>query len=252
MHITILGSGTCHPSPERSAACIRVIADSTVVVLDTGPGSLRQMARAGTSINDIDLLCYTHLHIDHTADFVPLLFASKYAPQPRRRGLPILASAGFRDFYGSLAHAYGDWIVPEAFSITWCDSTMPLAFGSLEITTTPVEHTPHSIGFRIRQRGGASMVYSGDTDYCPGIVELARGCDVLILECSFPDGMYSPGHLTPALAGRIAAEACCKQLVLTHFYPDCDPEQCRLEASRHCEGMVLTAHDFMDIVCKNE
>ena len=63
------------------------------------------------------------------------------------------------------------------------------------------------------------MVYSGDTDYCDSIVKLARDCDVLILECSFPEGMHCEGHLTPDLAGRIAAEANCKQLGSDTFLP---------------------------------
>ena len=113
MQITILGSGTCVTILERSAACIRVVSDSTTVLLDTGPGSQRQMLMAGTTFNDIDLLCYTHLHVDHTADFVPLLFASKYAPEARMQDLAIMAAPGFRDFYHKLTQAYGDWIVPE-------------------------------------------------------------------------------------------------------------------------------------------
>jgi ribonuclease BN (tRNA processing enzyme) len=248
MNITILGSGTCVPCKERSAACIKVVSGPSTVLLDSGPGSLRQMAISGTAINDIDLLCYTHLHIDHTADLVPLLFASKYDPQPRTKDLAIMAAPGFCDFYHKLTHAYGDWIVPENYTINWLAiDIQPVILGSLSITSAPVHHTPHSIAFRLQDHNGTSMVYSGDTDYCDTIVELARDCDVLILECSFPDGMHCEGHLTPELAGRIAAESRCKQLVLTHFYPVCDPQKSCEGAAKHFAGSIQAASDMLTI-----
>lgn len=247
MQITILGSGTCVPSLERSAACIRVVAGSTTVVLDTGPGSLRQMLKSGTVINDIDLLCYSHLHIDHTADLVPLLFASKYAPDKRTKNLGVLAAPEFREYYIRLTQAHGSWIIPDSYAIDWLQfDGQPLLFGPLTITTGPVEHTPHSIAFRLEDSNGTKMVYSGDTDYCSGIVKLARRCDLLILECSFPEGQHVQGHLTPSLAGRIASEAECKHLVLTHFYPECDPLESCSVASRYFDGAITAAHDFFE------
>ena len=59
---------------------------------------------------------------------------------------------------------------------------------------------------KLTDSNGKSIVYSGDTDYCPELIELADNCDLLILECSFPDDMKVEGHLTPSEAGKIAAE----------------------------------------------
>jgi len=248
MQITILGSGTCVPSAERTAACISIAAESTTVLLDSGPGSLHQMRKAGISSNDVDLLCYTHLHIDHTADFIPLLFASKYAPQKRIRDLAVLADPEFENHYSRLINAYGQWIVPDAYTIKWLQPTRPIAFGPLTITCSPVQHTPHSIAFRVHERNGACVVYSGDTDYCSSLVELARNCDLLILECSFPEGKHTQGHLTPSLAGRIAAEASCKQVVLTHFYPECDPQECCRIAAQYFKGEITEGKDQLKII----
>lgn len=249
MNITILGTGTCVPSKERSAACIKVVSGPTTVLLDSGPGSLRQMARTGTKINDIDLLCYTHLHIDHTADLVPLLFASNYDPQSRVKDLAILAAPGFSDFYHRLTQAYGDWIVPARYTINWLAfDSQPVVFADVSINCAPVQHTPHSIAFRLQDSTGASMVYSGDTDYCDSIINLSRDCDVLILECSFPDGRHCPGHLTPELAGRIAAESRCKKLILTHFYPECDPQKSLEGVAKHYNGTSIAAYDLIDII----
>ena len=51
-------------------------------------------------------------------------------------------------------------------------------------------------------------------------MDLARGADLLVLEAANP--FKVPGHLTPAEAGRLAAQAGVARLLLTHFYPPCD------------------------------
>jgi ribonuclease BN (tRNA processing enzyme) len=207
------------------------------------------MITAGTVINDIDLLCYSHLHIDHTADLVPLLFASKYAPNQRTKNLNILAAPECQEHYKKLTHAHGTWIMPESYALDWLQSdNQPLTFGPFTITTAPVEHTPHSIAFRLQDTNGKSMVYSGDTDYCTNIVKLARDCDLLILECSSPEGRYCQGHLTPEQAGKIAAESGCSHVVLTHFYPECDPQESCSVVSRYFDGIITAAHDFIEFI----
>jgi len=80
----------------------------------------------------------------------------------------------------------------------------------------------HSIGFRIESHDNKTLTYSGDTDYCDGIIRLARKVNTLILECSFPDDQKVEGHLTPQLCARIACESQCERLILSHFYPVCD------------------------------
>jgi ribonuclease BN (tRNA processing enzyme) len=53
--------------------------------------------------------------------------------------------------------------------------------------------------------------------------------------------------LTPDLAGRIAAQAQCNHLVLTHFYPECDPRECSRAAAEHFDGTITAAHDLLKI-----
>jgi len=95
MEITILGSGTCVPSLRRSSPCILVNTGAMKMLLDTGPGSLHQMLKVGITINDIDLIVYSHFHVDHTAEMAPFIFASMYAPETfRRRPLTIMGPRG--------------------------------------------------------------------------------------------------------------------------------------------------------------
>jgi ribonuclease BN (tRNA processing enzyme) len=95
--------------------------------------------------------------------------------------------------------------------------------------------------------GGKAVAYSGDTDYCPNLILLAREVDLLILECSFPDDRKVEGHLTPSLAGRVAREAGCKRLLLTHFYPPCDDCDVKGAVESQYSGTVIVAEDVMKL-----
>jgi ribonuclease BN (tRNA processing enzyme) len=107
----------------------------------------------------------------------------------------------------------------------------------------------HSIGFRIESSGGKTLAYSGDTDYCEGILRLARKVNTLILECSFPDEQKVEGHLTPRLCAQIANKSQCERLLLSHFYPVCDSvikdNKYLLEELKNIyHGEVIFAEDF--------
>ena len=91
------------------------------------------------------------------------------------------------------------------------------------------------------------MAISGDTDYCQTIIDLAFDVDLLVLECSFPDGKKVEGHLTPSLAGRIAAESHCKRLLLTHLYPVCDQFDIVGQCKKIFQGHVIMGEDLMRI-----
>jgi len=247
MNITIIGSGTCTPSLRRAAPCIMIEAGPSKILCDTGPGTLRQLLKAGLSTDMIDALFYTHFHLDHTGELAPFLFASKYADDgPRTRSLTIAGPAGLTKFYDNLKNAYGSWVIPEQFTVNWVElSGDTAACSGLSVKAASVLHADPCIALRFDAPDGTSVVYSGDTDYCNSLVDLARGADVLILECSFPEHMKKSGHLIPSLAGRIARESACKKLVITHLQPPCDRHDLLTPLRREYGGEVVIAEDLM-------
>jgi ribonuclease BN (tRNA processing enzyme) len=248
VELIILGSGTGVPSLKRGAPAALITAGDQSILLDSGSGTLTRMLHTGVTYKDVDAVLYSHIHPDHCADLVPLIFACKYQEDPRAKDLLILGGRGFRAYFAGLRGVYGSWIEPETFRIHMQEVIADdVAIGDLRVTTLPLKHAPESVGYRITAPGGRTVVYSGDTDYCPNIVELARGADLLLLECSFPEGRKVSGHLTPALAGRIAREAGCTRLVLTHRYPPCDQSDIRGDCQKVFPGEVLLAEDMMSI-----
>jgi ribonuclease BN (tRNA processing enzyme) len=248
MELIILGSGTGVPSLKRGSPGFLVKTENQSILLDGGSGTLVRMLQAGVTYKDLDAVLYTHFHPDHCADLVPLIFACKYQEEPRKKDFLIVGGRGLRDYFEGLRSVHGRWIEPHIFRIHISEvADDEIAMGSLLITVLPLDHAPESVGYRVESPEGRTVVYSGDTDYCPNIVELARGADLLLLECSFPEGMKVKGHLTPALAGRIAQEAECKRLCLTHFYPPCDCSDIRGDCQKVFPGEVLLAEDMMRI-----
>ncbi len=250
--VTILGSGTCVPSLSRSACSVLIESGHTRLLLDTGPGTMRRLLETGTTIFDISVIFYSHLHPDHTAELVPFLFATKYpGTHSRQKPLTIVAGKGFSQFFKGLTSVYGEWVMlgDDMFKIIELDTTDSdcLDIEGFKVASAPVEHREESLAYRITGPDKKSIVYSGDTDFSENLVSISKDADLLICESAMPDSMKMPGHLTPSLAGEIATRAGVKKLVLTHFYPECDKSDIANECSRTYSGEIILAEDLMDI-----
>jgi len=252
MIVTVLGSGTCVPSIERSSCAVMLEVSNTRLLIDSGPGTMRRLLRTNTTIFDVDYIFYSHFHPDHTAELVPFLFATKYPDMSQRQTLlTIVAAVGFKDFFAGLKTVYGQWIeldpgLVEILQMSNRSSDLR-RLKDFTVQSAPVEHNPESIAYRITNTGGRSVVYSGDTDYSENLIELSKDADLLICESALPDDYRIKGHLTPSLAGDIATRAGVRKLVLTHFYPECDQTDIEQECRKTYAGPLVLAEDLMRI-----
>jgi len=250
MKLILLGSGTSIPLPYMASPSLLLIIKGSHILFDIGPGTLRQLASIGISHDKIEQIFLSNFHPDHTADLVHLLFTTRHPPTlEKREPFSITGPMGFKDFLNKLKKAYGRWLdIPsEILEIEELDTQKPekRAYKHFNITSQPIDHTPHSLAYRIEDPSGKSFVYSGDTGFCNEIVDLAQGSDLLILECSFPDQEEKEGHLTPSLAGRIASLANTKRLLLNHFYPEVLTTDIARECRRTYAGELIIGRDLM-------
>src|SRR5215204_395254 len=246
MEITVVGSGPVVPRLERRQSCVVVRAGGQTLVFDLGSGAVRGMLRSGLDPLAVDRIFFTHFHPDHTVDVVPLLFAINYgAPEKRTLPLYLTGPEPFLQFWQSVMQVWGDWLTGEHATLVSelpqeCSSPIDLA--GCRLTWAPAEHRRESISYRLEAQGGA-FVYSGDTEYSGSVVELARGADTLLIECSFPDETPVPGHLTPSGVARIASEAGVDRVILTHIYPAADSASLPSDVARNYDGEILVAED---------
>lgn len=226
MDVIILGSGTAIPLSDRGSPSLAMVIEGRPILFDMGPGTLRQLTRAGINYEQIERVFLTHFHPDHTADLIHLLFASRNpAVLKRRKPFVVTGPPGTGRLIAALHGAYPDWLglPPEMMGVEELDMGRNVRrdWGDFTVMTTPTNHTAHSLAYRVEDHEGKAVVYSGDTGFCHEVVDLAQGADLMILESSFPNGDECEGHLTPSLAGRMAAMAGVERLILIHFYPEC-------------------------------
>jgi len=248
MEVVILGSGTAAPYVKRGGPGILIRIGGENLLFDIGPGSLRSLAKAGISISEIHRIFFTHFHVDHTLEFALLLFILRNLDEKLIHPLFVHAPRGFQKIFDGFHLAYGEWIEPEDYELRIEEiGEETIETKGWKVISRGVLHTENSLGYRIESRDGKVITYSGDTDTCQGIIDLARDADLLILECSFPDERKVKGHLIPSEGGEIAREAKVKRLVLTHFYPICDQYDILTQCRKTFPGEVILAEDLMRI-----
>lgn len=244
--LTILGSGTCVPAPERVSSGYALQIRDRLIAFDFGTGALHRLMQAGLDYRNIDDIFFSHFHLDHINSLAPLIFALKHTPNySHNKLLTLWGPSGLIDVYDQLSgvHNLGqlNWIRIKELD----PGKKRFNYWAVEFAATQHGLRP-SLGYRLETEEG-TFVYSGDTEYCEAIVRLTQNADLALLECSFPDSMAAPFHLTPATAGRIAREAACNNLVLTHFYPVFGSIDPVTECQKVFPGKVYAAEDLMEI-----
>ncbi len=246
MKLTILGSGTAVPSLERNSSALLLQEGGVNSLFDFGYGTLHRLLELGLTYHDIDRIFFTHIHPDHMTDLVMFLFGSRYHLDPREKDLEIVAAPGFREYFDTLMGAYRTWLVPTTYSVNITEQDEETReYDGLTVTTRRVKHMELSRGYRVAGSSGKTLAVSGDTDYCEGMIELGKDADLMVLESAFPEDLKVDGHLTPKLAGKLAREANCKTLCLTHFYPPCDLEEVKSGCAEEFSGEIVLAEDRM-------
>ena len=245
MEVLMAGSGTAVPQASRGGPGFLIDTGGAGILVDPSAGTVYRLARLGWSLERIRWLLFSHLHPDHTGDLVPILFALRN-PSLRRRpeSFWIGGPPGFSEFYSRLEAAYGSWIQVEETPVEIVEyAAEPFDLGPLRVSAFAVRHTANSHALRFESDDGGVFCYSGDTGPCEGVIEAAKNADLLLIECSFPDGARTDGHLTPTAVGEIARQVEARRVLLTHLYPECDGEDILGPIRRVFTGPVEIARD---------
>ena len=250
IELVVLGSGTGVPWPRRGAAGHVVQTPGGPLLLDCGPGTMTRLLANDIAFNAIDRVFLTHLHPDHCADMIALIFANSWTPG-FTRDCPLVVHGPVgtalllervQDAFPGLRPKHWPLVVEE-----WSEGRVELE--GCVVTSAPLVHgdTP-AIGYRI-SNGERTLVYSGDTGETPEIVALARGADSLVIECSFPDEITGIDcHLTASGAGRVAQAAGVGRVILVHQYPQCDAADIVAQCAQAFSGEIIRAEDGMHVL----
>jgi ribonuclease Z len=278
--LIVLGTASQVPTRTRHHNGYLLRFDEEGILFDPGEGAQRQLLLAGLSVSTITRICITHFHGDHclglpgiiqrmsldgVAHDVPVHYpasGSAYFKRLRHASFfvdraPVVARPIKRDvtkgglqmrrlrhsidtFGYRLVEPDGRRMVPELLAKHGI--TGP-AVGQLQRAGGPL------LDEVSRPKPGQVVAFIMDTGLCDAAVTLAADADLLVIESTFLEDERElaawAGHLTAAQAGRIAAAAGVRKLVLTHFsqrYQDAGAFGD--EAAKHFSGQIVVAAEL--------
>lgn len=245
MRLTTIGTGTAAPSALRVQSATLIERDDVRLLVDCGSGTVFRMANLRLAWETITHLALTHFHADHTEDLANLLYAWRYGMLPPRSApITLIGPVGTDQLLDQMTAAFGSHL-RETVTIdvreVEPDAGIELSL-TVRLTARKVPHTDESVAYSV-ESAGRRIVCSGDTGFDRTLGEWSTGSDVLLLECSLPDELAIPTHLTPRQCGEIAAIARPQLLVLNHFYPPVEATDIVTQVRERFEGKVELAYD---------
>jgi ribonuclease BN (tRNA processing enzyme) len=239
--LQVLGSGGPELQDKRASSSYLVWENGRArVLVDAGGGSALRFGESGAQMSDLDVILFSHFHVDHSGDFAALIKSSWF--EDRKRPLPIYGPAGnefmpsttefVSDFFGDKRGAYrylSELLVKEeegSYKMqphTVVGAPAPeLAFrsGDLAASSVRVIHGVFpALAWRV-EIGGKVIAFSGDTNgEGAGLAKVAANADLFIAHNAVPEGATGVErqlHMPPSVIGEIAAQAHVKKLVLSH------------------------------------
>jgi len=208
LRVVLCGTGNPLADRNRAAACTAVFAGGNIYIVDTGPGSWKNLALWHIPAPRVAAVMLTHFHSDHIGDLGELNLETW--ANGRDHPLRVYGPPGVDQVVNGFAQAYSldegyriahhgtglmpaeNWqMQPLAVKIDTPAGVSPCASGSatvleengLKVTAFTVDHAPvaPAYGYRFDYKG-RSVVVSGDTIKCANLVAVATGADVLIHE----------------------------------------------------------------------
>ena len=218
LHVVLVGSGGPFPNKERVSVSTAVIAGGEFVLVDTGPGTARNMLLQNLPIGSLSAVFLTHFHSDHIGDLGEVNMFS-WVQGNRKKRLEVFGPKGVEKVVTGFELAYeldsryrtahhGEDVAPTEGAkpvskiITIQDPEQAQLFFSrngLKAYAFQVDHFPAhpSVGYRFEYRGNI-VVISGDTKMTGTLAKHAGQADLFV--CDALDAE------TISLAGRVASE----------------------------------------------
>ncbi|MGW0414351.1 MBL fold metallo-hydrolase [Streptomyces collinus] len=234
--LTVLGTASPHPGPDRPCSGYLVSGGGAEVWVDAGPGTFAALQRH-TDPARLTAIWISHLHADHSADLLAAAYAFAFGGMTPPAPVPVYAP---RDCARRLAGFFGR---PDVDFLKAVLDFRDLYDGhdvrhwNLRLTSRAVVHDTEAYGLRAECQGSV-LAYSGDSGPCPALTELATGADLFLCEADLDahggDEPLRPVHLTPEDAGRVARDARVRELLVTHVGPTLTREAATGRAAAAC------------------
>ena len=243
VRVRFVGSGDAFGSGGRWQTCIGVTSGCRTVLVDCGATSLVALKAQGLDPGTVDAVALTHLHGDHFGGLPFLILDGQFTR--RTSPLRVLGPEGTAVRLTAAMEALfpGSSTVRRRFAVD-VHELIPgdgpsVAVEGLTVRAWPVVHASGAPALALQVSDGErSFAYSGDTEWTPSIVDVARGANLFAVEAYTYDRKvrYHLDYLTlRAHLGEIEAE----RTVLTHMSPSMLANLDRADLPAATDGLVL-------------
>ena len=279
MKITLLGTGSPIPDPNRAGPSTLVQAAGQHIVVDCGRGCVMRITAAGVFPPFVSAILLTHLHSDHISDLNDIV-TSRWIMSPNPIVTKIFGPVGTKKIVDGLRtmlsldeqyrldhHAdlrSGPGMQIEVTEVSPGDM---FSIGEVKVVVGRTDHRPVSptVGYRFEAEGKVAAL-AGDTVPCAELDALCANADVYVQTVLRPDLVDAMRKMLPAQAprlgdildyhssvedaGQTAARANVKTLVLTHYVPAMQPGQEAdwiAQAAKHFSGTIIAGPDLTSV-----
>ena len=211
MRWTTLGTaGGPIPAVDRSEPANLLTTDRQQILVDTGDGTVNQLAKIGLTVGAIQHVLISHHHLDHTGGLAAVIGLRWMNQFPGT--LTVFGPPGTRELVDGIVASMqpqarvgfglGIPVQPPASSVEVVEisSGQSINIGEVEViisTNTHFSHEgpqpampPQSLSFRFNYRG-RSITYTGDTGPSDAVMQLASRTDLLVSEVMDLEGLYA-------------------------------------------------------------
>ncbi len=276
--VTLLGTGTPNPHPERFGPSTLVEAGSQKLLFDAGRGATIRLNQLRIPLRDVAPVFITHFHSDHLVGLADLWLIGWLPPSYGRRPVPlrIVGPTGIGKITAGLEQAYAldidirvkDEALPRSaakFDIKeFDDDGVVYEQDGVVVTAFAVNHgdlIKPAVGYRIDYEG-RSVVISGDTRFDENLIAAATGVDLLIHEVvAIPEKLFEVNpamkrvaahHTTAAEVGIVFSKVKPKLGVLSHYVltagpgiPPVTKEEVIARVKSNYSGPLVAGRDLM-------
>ncbi|WP_018545182.1 ribonuclease Z [Streptomyces sp. LaPpAH-108] len=224
--LVVLGTASQVPTRHRNHNGYLLRWDGEGILFDPGEGTQRQMLRAGVAAHDLNRICVTHFHGDHSLglagviqrinlDRVPHEITAHYPRSGQRFFDRLRYATAYRETVAlteAPADTDGVLATTPAYTLEARRLSHPVESYGYRLTEPdavrmlPDRLAAHGIAGpdvgRLRREGalggvtlaevseirrGQRFAFVMDTRLCEGVHALAEGCDLLVIESTFLD-----------------------------------------------------------------
>ena len=245
MKLTVLGSGSTVPHPQRSSSGHWLETRDGTILLDCSAHVPLRMAQEGLDWENLDAIWISHFHLDHCGGLAPFLAGTKHAEgmKDRTKPLKIYGPVGIKKLVEGFDTVNNYRLMEQPFPVEIIEVTEKEQLNILpgvEGVTLSTPHTVESHAIHLRDTDGKTFVYTSDTGFTEIISAFANRVDVLVLECTHVRDNPAKKHLELAEAIFLIRKAAPKRSVLTHFYPEWDDVDFGSEVAKFSPGLEIT------------